>query len=50
VDWIYLAQNRVQWRDIVNTVIKLGSLNGGEFLDQASNQQPPKKNSAKQDL
>jgi len=23
VDWIYLAQDRVQWRTLVNTVMKL---------------------------
>jgi hypothetical protein len=33
VDWIYLAQDRDQWRDLVNTVMNLGSITGEEFLD-----------------
>jgi hypothetical protein len=38
VDWTHLAQNRDQWRDLVNTVMNpLGSIKGGEFLDSLSN-------------
>jgi hypothetical protein len=34
VDWVRLAQNRDQWRAVLNTVIKTGgSIKGGEFLD-----------------
>jgi len=33
VDWMHLAQDRDQCRDLVNT----GSIKGGEFLDQLSN-------------
>jgi len=34
VDWMHMAQDRDQWRTIVNTVMKLGVLlKGGEFPD-----------------
>jgi hypothetical protein len=34
VEWVQLAQNRVQWLVIVNTVMKfLGFHKKGEFLD-----------------
>jgi hypothetical protein len=34
VDWIHLAQNRDQWRVLVNTVNELsGSIKGGEYPD-----------------
>jgi hypothetical protein len=33
MDWIYLAQDRDQWRDLVNTVISLRvPQNVGKFL------------------
>jgi hypothetical protein len=33
-DWIHLAQDRVQWRAVVNKKIESsGSIKGGEFLD-----------------
>ena len=28
VDWIYLAEGRDQWRDLLNTVINFGFLEG----------------------
>jgi hypothetical protein len=31
VEWIHLAQDRDQWRAVVNMV--LGSIKGGEFLN-----------------
>jgi hypothetical protein len=34
VDWMHLAQDRDQWRALVNMVMKLpSSIKGGEFLD-----------------
>jgi hypothetical protein len=34
VDWMHLAQDRDQWRTLVNTVMNLrGSIKGREFLD-----------------
>jgi hypothetical protein len=33
MDWIILAQVRDQWRDLVNTVMNLGSILGEEFLE-----------------
>jgi hypothetical protein len=34
VDWIYLVQDRDQWRVLVNNVMELsGSIKGREFLD-----------------
>jgi hypothetical protein len=32
VDWIYVAQDRDQWRDLVKAVHS-GSISGGKFLD-----------------
>jgi hypothetical protein len=32
-DWIHLAQDRSQWWAIVDTVINVLCLKGGEFLD-----------------
>jgi hypothetical protein len=32
VDWVYLVQDRVMWRAVVTTVIKVT-----EFLDQLNN-------------
>jgi hypothetical protein len=35
--WIHLAHFKVQWRDLVNTVMNLrGFMKGKEFLDQMS--------------
>jgi hypothetical protein len=31
VDWIHLAQDRDQWRAVVNTVMKLCTINGGRI-------------------
>jgi hypothetical protein len=37
VDWIHLAQDRDQWRSVVNMVMNLwGSIKGGKFLDWLS--------------
>jgi hypothetical protein len=36
VDWIHLAQNRDQWRVVVN----MGTIRGREILDQLSNYPP----------
>jgi hypothetical protein len=37
IDWIRLAQNMVQWRDLVNTVMNLRvPQENREFLDQLS--------------
>jgi hypothetical protein len=37
VDWIHLAQDRDQWRVVVNTIMKLlGTEKGSEFLDSLS--------------
>jgi hypothetical protein len=33
VDWMHLAQDRHQWRVLVNTVMKLGSIKDGECFD-----------------
>jgi hypothetical protein len=34
MDWIDLAQDRVQWRDVVNTVMNLrGSIKSSEILE-----------------
>jgi hypothetical protein len=34
VEWIHLAQDREQWRALVNTVMNLPvSIKGGEFLN-----------------
>jgi hypothetical protein len=32
VDWMHLAQDRDQWRDVVNTEAS-GSIKGGESFD-----------------
>jgi hypothetical protein len=32
VDWIHLAKDRDHWRDLVNTVMKPGSIKTGNFL------------------
>jgi hypothetical protein len=32
-DWIYLAQDRDQWRALVNTVFPSGSIKCWEFLE-----------------
>jgi hypothetical protein len=37
VDWIYLAQDRVQWRALVNTRMNLrSSIKDGKLLDQVN--------------
>jgi hypothetical protein len=37
VDWFHLAQDGDQWRNLVNTIMKLRvSVKGGEFLDYLS--------------
>jgi len=36
VKWIHLAQNRDQWRALVNTIETSVSIRDGEFLDQLS--------------
>jgi hypothetical protein len=36
VDWIYLAQDRGQWRAIEHSNQPSGSIKGGEFLDHLS--------------
>jgi hypothetical protein len=37
MDWMHLAQDRVQWQALVNTVMNLqSSIKGGEFLDLLS--------------
>jgi hypothetical protein len=36
-NWIHLVQDRVQWRDLVNTIMKhSGCIKYREFLDQLS--------------
>jgi hypothetical protein len=32
MDWMHVTQNRIQWRALLNTVMKLGSIKGREFL------------------
>jgi hypothetical protein len=40
VDWIQLAQDRVEWWVFVNTAVKLwGSIKGGEINDQVKDNQ-----------
>jgi hypothetical protein len=47
IDWIDLAQDRDQWRVLVNTVIKpSGSIKCWEVLEQLHNWQLLKKGSA----
>jgi hypothetical protein len=36
VDWIHMAQDRDQWRDLVNTNEPWGSVKGGKFLEELS--------------
>jgi hypothetical protein len=37
VDWINVAQNRVNWQVFIRTVMNLrNSIKGGEFLDHQS--------------
>jgi hypothetical protein len=37
MDWMRLAQDRDQWRTVLNTVMNLaGYIIGGEFLDSAA--------------
>jgi hypothetical protein len=34
-DWIHMAQDRMQWRALLNTIMGIqSSIKGGEFLDQ----------------
>jgi hypothetical protein len=37
MDWIYLAQDRDQWRALVNTVMTSGSMKCWEILEQVLN-------------
>jgi hypothetical protein len=40
VDWIHLAQDRIQWWSVVNTVNEhSGTINGWEFVNQMCNYQ-----------
>jgi hypothetical protein len=32
VDWMHLAQDKDQWLAFVDTLMDLGSINGGNFL------------------
>jgi hypothetical protein len=34
MEWIELAQDKVQWRALVNKVMTFGFIKGGGFLDQ----------------
>jgi hypothetical protein len=46
MDWMHLAQNRDQWRDLVNTVMNLwGSIRGEKFFDYQNDYYLLKKNS-----
>jgi hypothetical protein len=36
LDWIQFAQDKVQWRHLVNKVMKIWDPYGGEFLEQLS--------------
>jgi hypothetical protein len=46
VDWIQSAQNRVQWRAVVNTAMNLRILQTREFLEHLSDFKFLKRHSA----
>jgi hypothetical protein len=45
VEWMHLAQVRIQWRTLVNTVMNLWVIKEGDIFYQLSDYQLPKKDS-----